>query len=75
MELGDSVSGTDFLDFYKKCIAAVPQNHLVVRTVRLDGDFFSEENIEAFEGDTVFFDVVAEKYIRVTAVLDLGVKL
>jgi hypothetical protein len=25
LEPGDSVSGTDFLDFYKKCIAAVPQ--------------------------------------------------
>ena len=65
LEPGDAVSGTDFLDFYRKCMAAVPQNHLVVRTVRLDGGFFSEDNIEAFEGDTVFFDVVAKKYSNI----------
>jgi len=65
LEPGSAVSGTDFLDFYRKCMAAVPQNHLVVRTVRLDGGFFSEENIEAFEGDTVFFDVVAKKYSNI----------
>jgi hypothetical protein len=65
LEPGAAVSGTDFLDFYRKCMAAVPQDHLVVRTVRLDGGFFSEDNIEAFEGDTVFFDVVAKKYSNI----------
>ncbi len=62
LEPGNAVSATGFLEFYRKCIEAVPQHHLVVRTVRLDSGFFSEENIEAFEGDALFFDVVAKKY-------------
>lgn len=62
LEPGNAVSATGFLEFYRKCIEAVPQHHLVVRTVRLDSGFFSEEHIEAFEGDALFFDVVAKKY-------------
>jgi hypothetical protein len=62
LQPGDAVSSTDFVEFYQKCIAALPQNHLVVQNVRLDSGFFSEENIEAFEGDCLFFEVVAKKY-------------
>lgn len=62
LEPGNSVSNTDFGTFYRKCMDAMPQEHLVVRTVRLDSGFFSEENIEAFEGDFLFFEVVAKKY-------------
>ena len=62
LEPGNAVSNTDFTDFYRNCLAAMPQEHLVVRTVRLDSGFFSEENIEAFEGDFMFFEIVAKKY-------------
>ena len=62
LEPGNAVSNTDFSEFYRKCIDAMPQEHLVVRTVRLDSGFFCEENIEAFEGDFLFFEVVAKKY-------------
>jgi len=34
LEPGDAVSNTDFGSFYRKCIDAMPQGHLVVRTVR-----------------------------------------
>ncbi|MCK9230681.1 MAG: hypothetical protein M0Q23_05115 [Syntrophales bacterium] len=59
---GNAVSNTDFIEFYRKCLDAMSREHLVVRTVRLDSGFFSEENIEAFEGDFLFFEVVAKKY-------------
>jgi hypothetical protein len=62
LEPGNAVSNTDFGAFYRKCMDAMPQEHLVVRTVRLDSGFFSEENVEAFEGDFLFFEVVAKKY-------------
>lgn len=62
LEPGNAVSNTDFGAFYRKCMEAMPQEHLVVRTVRLDSGFFSEENVEAFEGDSLFFEVVAKKY-------------
>ena len=62
LEPGKAVSNTDFGEFYRKCMDAMPQEHLVVRTVRLDSGFFSEENVEAFEGDSLFFEVVAKKY-------------
>lgn len=62
LEPGNVVSNTDFGAFYRKCMEAMPQKHLVVRTVRLDSGFFSEENVEAFEGDSLFFEVVAKKY-------------
>jgi hypothetical protein len=58
---GDAVSNTDFLKFHSKCIAAVPQDHFPVRTVRLDKGFFSEGVIESLEGDYLFFDVAAKK--------------
>jgi hypothetical protein len=62
LEPGNAVSNTDFVTFYRQCLDAMPQEHLVVRTVRLDSGFFSEENIESFEGDSLFFEVVAKKY-------------
>jgi hypothetical protein len=62
LEPGNAVSNTDFGAFYRKCMEAMPQEHQVVRTVRLDSGFFSEENVEAFEGDFLFFEVVAKKY-------------
>lgn len=62
LEPGNAVSNTDFGTFYRQCLDAMPQKHLVVRTVRLDSGFFSEENIESFEGDCLFFEVVAKKY-------------
>jgi len=65
LEPGNAVSNTDFGAFYRKCMDAMPQEHLVVRTVRLDSGFFSEENVEAFEGDFLFFEVVAKKYGKI----------
>lgn len=65
LQPGDAVSSTDFVKFYEKSVAAVPQNHLVVQNVRLDSGFFSEENIEAFEGDYLFFEVVAKQYTNI----------
>lgn len=62
LEPGNAVSNTDFGAFYWQCMDAMPQDHLVVRTVRLDSGFFSEANIDAFEGDCLFFEVVAKKY-------------
>ena len=62
LDSGNSVSSTNFIIFYQKCIAAVPQHHLVIKNLRLDRGFFSEENIEAFEGDFLFFEVVAKQY-------------
>jgi hypothetical protein len=62
LQPGNAVSETEFTDFYKKCVAAVPQNHLTIRTVRVDSGFFSDPTIKAFEGDYHFFEVVAKKY-------------
>ena len=62
LESGNNVSSTDFVTFYEKSVAAVPSKHFVIKTIRLDSGFFSEENIEAFEADYVFFEVVAKKY-------------
>lgn len=62
LEPGNHVSATDFVGFYKKCLAVVRQNHLVIQNVRLDRGFFSEDNIEAFEGSYIFFEVVAKQY-------------
>jgi hypothetical protein len=46
-------------------LAAVPQDHFVVQNIRLDRGFFVEDNIRAFEGDCLFFEVVAKKYSRI----------
>jgi hypothetical protein len=62
LESGDSVSATDFLEFHRQCLNAVPQDHFVVRTVRLDRGFFGEHMIESFAGDCLFFEVVAKQY-------------
>lgn len=62
---GNSTSSTDFVKFYEKTVAAVPQDHFVVRTVRLDRGFFSEDNIKMFEADAVFFEVVAKQYASI----------
>lgn len=62
LEPGNSVSSTGFIEFYKNSLAAIPQNHFVVQNVRLDRGFFGEDNIKAFEGDYLFFEVVAKKY-------------
>jgi len=65
LEPGTAVSSTGFVEFYQKSVAALPQNHLVIQNVRLDSGFFSEDNIEAFEGDFIFFEVVAKKYSNI----------
>jgi hypothetical protein len=65
LEPGNSVSSTGFIEFYKNSLAAIPQNHFVVQNVRLDRGFFGEDNIKAFEGDYLFFEVVAKKYSRI----------
>ena len=65
LEPGNAVSSTGFVEFYKKSIAALPQDHLVVQNVRLDSGFFSESNINAFEGDFLFFELVAKKYSNI----------
>ena len=62
LEPGNSVSSTGFIEFYKNSLSAIPQNHFVVQNVRLDRGFFGEDNIKAFEGDYLFFEVVAKKY-------------
>lgn len=62
LEPGSSVSSTGFVEFYKKSLAAMPQNQFVVQNVRLDRGFFGEDNIKAFEGDYLFFEVVAKQY-------------
>ena len=62
LEPGKAVSSTGFIEFYQKSVKAVPQKHLVIQNVRLDSGFFGEDNIEAFEGDFIFFEVVAKKY-------------
>jgi len=65
LEPGNNTSSTDFVEFYKKSVAAVPQDHLVIQNVRLDSGFFSDDNISAFEGDFLFFEVVARKYSNI----------
>jgi hypothetical protein len=70
LEPGTSVSSTGFIDFYRNSLAAVPHNHFVVQNVRLDRGFFSEDNIRAFEGDYLFFEVVAKKYSSVKRFID-----
>jgi hypothetical protein len=62
LEPGNAVGATGFHEFYTKSLNAVPQHHFVVQNIRLDGGFFSEGNIQAFEGDCLFFEVVAKKY-------------
>lgn len=62
VEPGDAVSSTGFQSFYRQCLDAIPTKHFVVRTIRLDRGFFSEENIRLFEADCIFFEVVAKKY-------------
>lgn len=61
LQPGKAVSTTEFVDFYSKCTAAVPQQHFVIRTVRVDSGFFSDDTISAFEADHIFFEVVAKK--------------
>ena len=61
LQAGTAVSNTEFVDFYQRCTAAVPQQHFVIRTVRVDSGFFSDETIRAFEADYIFFEVVAKK--------------
>jgi hypothetical protein len=69
LQPGDAVSSTEFVGFYKKSLAAVPQNHLVVQNVRADSGFFSEKNIEAIEGDYLFFEVVAKHYSSINQMI------
>jgi len=70
LEPGTSVSSTGFIEFYKKSLAAIPQDHFVVQNVRLDRGFFSEDNIRAFEGDCLFFEVMAKKYSSIKRFID-----
>ena len=62
LQPGSCVSSTGFIEFYKRCVEAVPQSHFVIRTVRLDRGFFSQETIESIEGDYLFFEIVAKQY-------------
>jgi hypothetical protein len=62
VEPGDAVSSTGFETFYRQCVEAIPTTHFVVRTIRLDRGFFSEDNIKLFEADSIFFEVVAKQY-------------
>ena len=65
LQPGHSVSATDFSAFHEKCLAAVPQDHFVVHTVRMDRGFFGDDIIETLEGDHLFFEVVAKQYAGV----------
>ena len=62
LQPGSCVSSTGFIEFYKRCVEAVPQSHFVIRTVRLDRGFFSQDTIESIEGDYLFFEIVAKQY-------------
>lgn len=62
LQPGSCVSSTGFLEFYKRCVEGVPQSHFVIRTIRLDRGFFSQDTIESFEGDYLFFEIVAKQY-------------
>jgi len=42
----------------------------VVQNVRLDRGFFGEDNIKAFEGEYLFFEVVGRKYSSIKRVID-----
>jgi len=67
LQPGNSVSSTGFVDFYSKCVAAIPQDHFVIKNVRLDSGYFSEGSVEAFEGDYHFFEVVTKKNAGIKA--------
>jgi hypothetical protein len=69
LESGESVSATGFTEFHEQCLAAIPQHHFVVHTVRLDRGFFGEGIIETLEGDCLFFEVVAKKYSSIKRIL------
>ncbi|MDY6857626.1 MAG: hypothetical protein SWO11_23580 [Thermodesulfobacteriota bacterium] len=71
LEPGTAVSSAGFIEFYQKSFSALPQNHLVIQNARLDSEFFSEDNIEAFEGDFNFFEVALKKK---TALWNTGVR-
>ncbi len=62
IESGDSVSSTGFESFYRQCVEAIPTKHFVIKAIRLDRGFFSEDNIKLFEADYIFFEVVAKQY-------------
>ena len=62
IDSGDAVSSTEFESFYHQCVEAIPTKHFVIKTIRLDRGFFSEDNIKLFEADCIFFEVVAKKY-------------
>ncbi|MFQ5836164.1 MAG: IS1380 family transposase, partial [bacterium] len=62
LEPGDAVSTTEFGSFYRQCMDAIPTEHFVVHTVRLDKGFFSENNIQMLEGDYPFFEIAAKQY-------------
>lgn len=65
LEPGNSTCSMGFVEFYKKCLASVPQSHFVVQTVRMDSGFFGEDNISAIEGDFVFFEMVTKQYSNI----------
>ena len=73
LEPGNAVGATGFAEFYTKALAGVPQNHFVVQNVRVDSGFFSEDNIQAFEGDCLFFEVVAKKYATIKRWIQDGI--
>ncbi len=62
VEPGNAVSSTRFESFYRQCVEAIPSQHFVLRTIRLDRGFFSEDNIKLFEADSLFFEVVAKQH-------------
>lgn len=62
LEPGNAVSTTEFGSFYRQCMDAIPTEHFVVHTVRLDKGFFSENNIQMLEGDYPFFEIAAKQY-------------
>ena len=70
LEPGNSVSSTDFIQFHEKCLASVPQDHFVVRVVRMDRGFFAEKIIGSLEGDCLFFEIVAKKYASVKRMIE-----
>jgi hypothetical protein len=62
LDHGNTLSSTGFIDFHKKCIAAIPNRYFVVQTVRMDSGCFGKDNIKALEADYLFFEMVAKKY-------------
>ncbi len=58
---GSDVSATDFRTFFKKCLDAIPSNW-VIKEVKLDKGYYSEEVVKLFEDSSLEYTIAAKKY-------------